>query len=419
MEIALEELVTLCTGDYGGQLRGIALEASSAAKGVGWPGDALSLNAFDDFVALPWSKRQDLILKPDPEVRVVLGGMGDESPEIVQFSNIFTSGGKPWEGCPRQILKSAVNDLYREFGLDFRCAFRHDVTLGQVGAARPPLTFGGFRVDGLAGDEQIPQLLGAALKASPARLESVGAGASPNQFRVSCKSEDAVKAGDGALALRFIARAVARRLGRVATFAPQPGRKLAPNAIQLRFGLFDEGDQMNYDSSRPGDVSLALGRFLNGLLHHLPALSALSMPSPLSLKALGARRPLPVENSFGEAGSLSALSLLAGTRDGALAVAFNAADATASPHLLLAGVIHAGLQGLRDEVDLDLETASGIHALPESAEAALDALARDGEAGAWLPADILKGYIDLRRSELRRAEGFSPEDLIELSSKAY
>ncbi len=419
MQIALEELVTVCVGDYGGQLRGIALEASSAAKGVRWPGDALSLNAFDDFVALPWSNRQDLILKPDPEFRVVLGGAGDEPPEIIQFSDLFTSEGKPWEGCPRQILRAAVDDLYREFGLEFRCAFLHDVTLGQVGGTRPPLSFGGFRVDGLVGDEQIPRHIGAALRASPVRLESVGTGASPNQFRINCKPEDAIKAGDGALALRFIARAVARRLGRVATFTPLPGKRLAPNAMQLRFGLFDEGDQMNHDSTRPGDVSLALGRFLNGLLHHLPALSALSMPSPLSLAALGARRPLPVKNSFGEAGSISAIALSPGAEDGALAAVLRGADATASPHLLLAGVIRAGLQGLRDEVDLDLEEASGFDALPKGAEAALDALERDTEVEGWLPPEILKGYIALRRSELQHAESLSPEDLIELASKAY
>ena len=104
-----------------------------------------------------------------------------------------------------------------------------------------------------------------------------------------------------------------------------------------------------------------------------------------------------------------------------LRLEYRAADATANPYLALGALVHAGLDGVRRELEpppildrdpstLDEEEAKRfrVGGLPRTLEDALEALARDGVARAWMAPLLYEAYVSLKRAEIAGTTG---EDL--------
>ena len=90
-----------------------------------------------------------------------------------------------------------------------------------------------------------------------------------------------------------------------------------------------------------------------GMLHHLPALCAVTAPSAASYFRLRPNRWAPTTADLGVQDRGSAVRICPVYATAAASVArqfnveFRVADATASPYLALGALVHAGLDGLR------------------------------------------------------------------------
>ena len=113
-------------------------------------------------------------------------------------------------------------------------------------------------------------------------------------------------------------------------------------------------------------------------------------------------------------------------------VEYRAADAAASPYLMLAALVRAGLQGLREELpapepteeDLALRTeaeleARGLRRLPTSLAEALAALEADEVARSWWPPQLLDVYLKHKRGEIGLLEGLSAEEQAARYAEVY
>ena len=113
-------------------------------------------------------------------------------------------------------------------------------------------------------------------------------------------------------------------------------------------------------------------------------------------------------------------------------VEYRAADAAASPYLLLASLVRAGLQGLREslpppeptEEDLALRSAAelearGLRRLPSSLVQALAELETDEVASGWWPPQLLDVYLKHKRGEIKLLEGLSGEEQAERYAQVY
>jgi glutamine synthetase len=415
-----EPLTLIATCDLVAMVRGRAVPArdldASLGAGVGWVPADLSLHPFGGIVdPNPFGSLGDLRLIPDAasRCRVDLGGT---TPLDVVLADLHEPDGAPWSACPRLLLKGALADLEAETGLRLRSAFEQELQM-PIGDPPPPP----FSLEALRRSEPFPSLAMTALAEAGLEPEMFVPEYGADQYEIPCAPAIGVTAADRAILVREVLRELARSLGRRASFAPIAHPDLGGNGVHIHLSLVDaEGRTAMAD----GDgLSAVAGSFAAGILRHARALVALTAPTPASFVRLQPHRWSAGVAALADGNREALLRIptptTIGGRDAApqLRLEYRAADATASPHLALAGIVRAGLAGIRDglpapavlrgdadALDADALAAYAPTTLPGSLDEALDALEADPAASAWLPPLLLEAYLGVKRWEAAQAD---------------
>jgi len=433
-------LVAIVTTDFAGVTRGRSVAADRLdevlAGGIGWLPANLSLTPFDGIATPnPWGSRGDLRVLPDPDARYRCEATGSATPFDMIMGEVVDLDGSPWRGCARGLLRGAIDGLRERYGIDLRTSFEQEFQLVDADLpAAHSLSFAALRrVDPLG-----PMLM-AALEAAGVEPEVMIAEFGRDQFEVTCAPADPVTAADRAVVIREIVRETARSLGWHASFAPKTAADGVGNGVHIHLSLWsDDGRPLTRDGGAVSGLSARAEAFFAGILRHMPALVALTAPSPLSYLRL---RPHSWSASYSwlaDRDREAALricptwSVGGGVPDRQCNVEYRAADATANPYLALYGLVRAGLTGLAGDERLPAldprhpggltarELAdAGIVRLPETLEMALRALTDDKEAASWLAPDVLETYLGVRNAELARVVGLTPDDVCALYKWLY
>jgi len=227
----------------------------------------------------------------------------------------------------------------------------------------------------------------------------------PQQFEVTSAPAVGLRAADDAVITRELAQAVAFRLGHRVSFAPIHDPNGTASGTHIHWSFLDGDDQpVLYDEKRPWSLSQVGSQFTAGILHHLPALCAVTAPSVASYYRLRPNRWAPVQADVGvmDRGTALRISPLTGSDPAQHArqfnVEFRVADATASPYLALAVMVQAGLDGIRRQLQIEEQSP---RPLPSSLEQALLLLEACEPAAEWLGADLYPAYLRFKRAEIK------------------
>jgi glutamine synthetase len=190
-----------------------------------------------------------------------------------------------------------------------------------------------------------------------------------------------------------------------------------------------DGEPVMYAADGIGGLSALGGSFVAGIVRHLPALVAFTAASTVSYQRLVPHRWSAAFNNLGLRDREAAMRICP-VREGeaeevapSFNVEYRAADAAANPYLLLAALVRAGLQGLKEglptptptEEDLALRSeaelsARGLRRLPTSLPEALDTFEADEVATSWWPPQLLDVYLKHKRGEIKLLDGLSGEE---------
>jgi glutamine synthetase len=448
------DLVALVCCDLGAIVRGRALPVADLdahlAAGVGWVPANHALTPLGPLAEpSPFDSTGDLRLLPDARTRVrIESGAGDAALEMV-LCDIVQTDGSSWECCPRTFLRDALAQLRDELELTLVASFEHEFQLladPRSVAESPALA---FSLEELRRAEPFAGEVMGALAAAGVQPERFFAEFAAHQFEIPVHPAEGLAAADRAVLLREVVRETARRHGLRATFTPLSSPAEAGNGVHIHLSLRDAaGRPVFYDAERPGCLSELGGRFAAGILAYARALSALTAPSPVSAArlaphhwsagavCLGQRNRetllrLPPLVSLGQAGRSEGPSSTDRTA-GQLRLEYRGADAAANPYLALGAIVYAGLEGVRaglpaptildrDPARLDAEEAAryGVGALPASLGEALDALAEDATARAWMTPLMYEAYMAVKRFELAASADMDIEELCRRYASVY
>lgn len=437
---ALTELATFVTTDIAGITRGRSFAASQIddylRKGVGWVPANLALTPFDQIAENnPWGSAGDLRLMADPASKARVTCLPDVTPLHFYHSDITDLKGDPWECCVRSFLKRTLQEFEREAGLKVISAVEQEFQL--LGVDWPDAPSFGLRAQRRA--EPFGPLLMAALQEAGAEPEMFLPEYGKDQFEITCRPADALTAADRGATIRAITKEVAALFGWNASFAPKTSANGVGNGVHLHVSFTDlDGNPVTFDASRPGRLSKVAGSFAAGVIRHLPALTAFTAPSVLSYMRLVPHHWSAAYTCLGEKNREATLRIcptldLPGSNPAKqFNMEYRAADACASPHLSLAVLLKAGLEGIRagleqpplinsDPSDFSDEDQKklGIRRLPSSLPEALETLAEDTVVTGWFAKDFLDCYVAMKRKEIEIVGGLSPDELCARYAAVY
>ena len=288
---------------------------------------------------------------PDPATRVAVDFGTDDPGEHFVLCDLTYTDGRPWECCLRGFLKSALAALEREAGLSVKVGFEHEFHL-TLPDAPPPR---GYHLRSFRAAVRYAEELVAALDLAGIQIELFHPEYGASQYELSTAPTDGLAAADHAVVLRELTYAVAARRGERVTFAPVVPEMVVGNGVHAHISLLDgDGRPVMHDPQGPASLSETAGRFVAGILRHMPALVAFTAASAVSYRRLVPHRWSASYNNLAlhdrEAGMRIGAIRENGDVAAQLNVEYRPADAAASPYLLLGAVIMAGLQGMRDQL---------------------------------------------------------------------
>lgn len=233
------------------------------------------------------------------------------------------------------------------------------------------------------------------------------------QFEINYTYTDCLTSADRYIFFKMAASEIAKEMGLICSFMPKPFANRTGSGMHMHMSLSDGTSNLFADESDPRQLGLSklAYHFLGGLLAHAPALTAVCAPTINSYKRLVVGRSLsgatwaPAYVTYGD-NNRSTMVRIPGGR-----LELRLADGACNPYLAAAAAIAAGLDGIEREIEpgephnynlydlSDVELAAkGIQTLPQSLQAAVDALASDQvvKAGLGVLADE---FISLKRME--------------------
>jgi glutamine synthetase len=351
-----------------------------------------------------------------------------------QVMGDMVKDGRTWSLCPRSCLKRLVAEA-QTVGLEVMAAFENEFYLLRPTAEGMVPADETVFASTLAMDlnRAVIDAMADALIAQGLTVERYYPESGPGQQEISIRYTSAVAAADQQIAFRETVRAIALQHGLQASFLPKLFADKAGSGCHLHLSLWQEGQNILADEAGVDGLSQTARAFMAGILQHLPALMALTTPSPNSYRRI---RPHCWSGAF-RAWGLD-------NREAALRIPSNPAppspthvelktvDASANPHLALAAVIAAGLDGVRRGLDPgepvatdpgDLSEAErgarGIDPLPANLGEAIAHLRNDEILLNALGSELAQAYLAVRTGEWEALKDLELAEEVKLLLERY
>ena len=218
-----------------------------------------------------------------------------------------------------------------------------------------------------------------------------------------------VGAADKAFAFKNGMKELAHRTGYIASFMAKPFAGMSGSGCHLHVSLANRRTKKNafFDAAGEGGLSAIGASFAEGVLTHAAAMMPLINPTPNCYHRVKPYTFAPSNVSWGVQ-DRSALVRLKADGD-RTHLEIRAGSAASNPYLLAAGVLAAGLLGLKVKAKLreqaratTSEDNPALQKFPQSLDVALDALEADQEMRKILGEDFVRVFTAVKRFELAR-----------------
>jgi glutamine synthetase len=236
-----------------------------------------------------------------------------------------------------------------------------------------------------------------------------------SQYEINLHHGEAVDAADRAFRLKAAVKDVAAINGLVATFMGKPFNDQGGSGLHLHVSLDKDGSNAFDDADGDNGISTAMRHFLGGVMAHAPALMAILNPTINAFRRLVPDSLAPTHANWGW-DNRSAFGRVPPERGPATRLEVRVGDGSANPYLAIAVLLQAGLHGLREQIDPPAPVAGdayraddGGELLPQSLEAALDALEADEVLMDAIGPEIVTPFLAMKRFEIERHRAYVSE----------
>ncbi len=231
------------------------------------------------------------------------------------------------------------------------------------------------------------------------------------QFEMNWDFTDCLTTADRHTFFKFMVKSIAEKHGLRATFMPKPFEQLTGNGCHAHISLWDKKKNKFLDKNDKLGLSKLAYNFLGGVIKNAGSLSAFFNPTLNSYRRINA----PPTKS-GATWSPSSISYTGNNRTHMIRVPdpgrfeLRLMDGSANPYLLQAGVLAAGINGIRKKINpgkplfcnmyTDHQKYPNLQKLPNTLEDSLELLNFNTVMKNAFGKNVLNSYIKLKKSEI-------------------
>ncbi|MCK4539417.1 MAG: type I glutamate--ammonia ligase [Candidatus Krumholzibacteria bacterium] len=364
-------------------------------------------------------RESDMYLIPEPESYAVLPGE-DESRRTARFiCDIYTPDGNLFEGDPRAVLKKIVSEA-EEMGYKFNVGPEVEFYLFKKledGSYTTPEFDTGSYFDSSSRDigSDIRKEIMCALKIFGINSERAHHEVGIGQHEVGFRYGDAVSTADKVIILKKLVKSIAHKHGLIASFMPKPFFGKAGTGMHVHSSLFGmDGSPIFYDENDPHRLSPIAKHFIAGLLTYIREMCLITNPTINSYKRLVSGYEAPVYVCWGSKNRSSLVRIPHFTkgRESSVRAELRCPDPSANPYLLFASILKAGLEGIKNNLELMPEmedivydvspeelASQGIDILPQSLSQAVSLFRESNLMKDLLGKELFTKYADAKERE--------------------
>ena len=238
--------------------------------------------------------------------------------------------------------------------------------------------------------------------------------ATAGQCEIDMGYSPLVRMADQVMMYKYIIKNIALKHGKTATFMPKPLFNDNGSGMHTHMSLWKGGKNLFYDKEGYALVSDTALHYIGGLLKHAPALCALIAPTTNSYKRLVPGFEAPVNLVYSKRNRSAAVRIPVYSRsDKAKRVEFRTPDPSCNVYLAFAGMLMAGLDGIKRKIEpgepldkdiyhLSKEELAEIKSVPSSLSESINALEEDNDfllQGDVFTKDMIETWIDYKRTK--------------------
>ena len=406
------EFIRLQFTDIFGTLKNIAITSSQLEKALGnkcmFDGSSV-----EGFVRI---EESDMYLYPDYDTFEIFPWRPQQGKVARLICDVYTPDGKPFEGDPRWILKKTIKEA-NEMGYRFDVGPECEFFLFHTDDNGLPTTLshekaGYFDLGPNDLGENIRRDMVLTLEDMGFEIEASHHEVAPAQHEIDFKYDEALKTADNIQTFKMTVKTIAKRHGLYATFMPKPKFGISGSGMHINMSLATkEGKNIFADEKGKIGLSDDAYHFIAGIMKHARGMSAITNPLVNSYKRLVPGYEAPVYIAW-SAKNRSPLIRIPASRGNGTRVELRNPDPTANPYLVLALCLAAGLDGIKNKIEVPKSVdcniyemtpgerrAAGIENMPADLKEAVDCLVADEFLCSVLGEHITTKYVEAKMKE--------------------
>ena len=407
------EFIRLQFTDMFGMLKNVAITAGQLEK-------ALNNRCVFDGSAIEGFVREeetDMYLHPDLDTFTIFPWRPQQGKVARLVCDVYGPDGTPFEGDPRYILKKVLKEA-EELGFYFNVGPECEFFLFHTDEEGRPTTkthemAGYFDVAPIDLAENVRRDIVLNLEEMGFEIESSHHEIAPAQHEVDFQYEKGLKAADNILTFKMAVKSIAKQHGLHATFMPKPKAGVNGSGMHINMSLEDKlGKNLFADTDDKLGLSRLAYEFMAGILAHIKSMCLLTNPIVNSYKRLIPGYDAPVYIAWSRATNRGQIVRIPSSRGASTRLELRSPDSAMNPYLALAACLAAGLDGIKNHMELpepvvqniyamDEETIKerGIDHLPETLGEAIDEFEEDVFLRNVLGDHIFYKYLEAKKEE--------------------
>ena len=299
-------------------------------------------------------EESDMYLRPDLDTFVIFPWRPQQGKVARLICDVYMPDGTPFEGDPRYILKKAINKA-EAMGYTMNVGPECEFFLFEVdNDGNPTLKTNDkgsyFDLGPIDLGENARRDMTLALEDMGFEIETSHHEVAAGQNKIDFKYADALVTADNVTTFKYVVKSIAQRHGLYATFMPKPLHGVNGSGMHVNISLIKDGKNAFYNEEDQLGLSSVAYNFIAGVLKHIKEICPITNPLVNSYKRLVPDYEAPVYIAW-SAKNRSPLIRVPSARGEGTRIEFRSPDPSSNPYLVLACLLLAGLEGIKDNLE--------------------------------------------------------------------